>query len=201
MTSDLRETVNAAIAGDAPAFDSLFARNLPHLHAFLRLKAGGVVTERESISDLAQSVCREVLSDLDSFEYRGEREFRNFLLLQATRKILKRYRYHHREKRDVAREVSQATTDEDARRLIDCYATILTPSRHAAAREEVDRVEAAMHQLPDEQRDAVAMSRIMGLSYAEIAAQLGKSESAARGLVARGLAKLTSIRAAATDSH
>lgn len=48
-----------------------------------------------------------------------------------------------------------------------------------------------MQQLPDNQRDAVTMSRLMGLSYDQVAEQMGVSESAVRGLVARGLAALS----------
>jgi RNA polymerase sigma-70 factor (ECF subfamily) len=66
----------------------------------------------------------------------------------------------------------------------------LTPSRVAGAKEELTRVEQALQQLPEAQRDAVLLSRIAGLGYAEIAAQKGITEAAVRGLVARGLARL-----------
>ena len=59
--------------------------------------------------------------------------------------------------------------------------------------EELARFEAAVQELPDNQRDAVTMSRLMGLSYPQIAEQLGMTESAVRGLVARGLAALSSV--------
>ena len=59
------------------------------------------------------------------------------------------------------------------------------------AKEELARFEAAVQQLPENQRDAVTMSRLMGLDYAQIAEQMGSSESAVRGLVARGLAALS----------
>jgi RNA polymerase sigma-70 factor (ECF subfamily) len=76
--------------------------------------------------------------------------------------------------------------------LLACYATIASPSRHAAAKEELTRFEAAVEQLPENQRDAVTMSRLMGLEYPQIAAQMGITESSVRGLVARGLAALSS---------
>ena len=99
MDPALPETITAARRGDQTALNSLFARNLPPLMAFIRMKAGGVVLARESISDLAQSVCREALMDAEDFEYRGEAEFRNWLFLQATRKILDRARYLKAQKR------------------------------------------------------------------------------------------------------
>lgn len=187
------ETLTAAVTGDPRAFDSLFARNMPALQAFVRLRTGPVVKERESISDLVQSVCREVLKDMDGFEYQGDEGFRKWLFMQATRKIIDRHRFWAMEKRDIAREVAQEGPrgdDDSAEQLLDCYATLCTPSRAVAARDEVSRIEAALAELPEDQRDALAMSRMMGLGYPEIAATMGRTESAVRGLVARGLARL-----------
>ena len=61
-------------------------------------------------------------------------------------------------------------------------------SRHASAKEEIERFEAALAELPENQRDAVMMSRLMGLDYSEISDVMGVTPSAVRGLVARGLA-------------
>jgi RNA polymerase sigma-70 factor (ECF subfamily) len=188
---DFATTVGAARRGDARAFESLFARNLPPLVAFIRARAGRAMLARESASDLAQSVCREVLADLDDFEYQGEEAFRNWLFLQATRKVLDRARHQGRGKRDVAREVAMPEEKDDAEALLACYASLATPSQHAAAREELARFEKAVQELPETQRDAVTMSRLMNLSYEQIAEQMGISESAVRGLVARGLAALS----------
>ncbi len=170
--------------------DALFARHLPALTAFLRHKVGGELLARETIDDLAQSVCREVLADLDTLQFRGEDSFRSYLFLQATRKVVDRHRYHHRPRRDAGR------TDplpEDTRQLEDAgiYSPLATPSQHADARERLQRVQHVLQQLPEAQRDAILLTRIAGLSYAEVADHAGISESALRGLVARGLARLT----------
>ncbi len=186
----LEDEVDAARRGDAAAMNSVFARNLNPLVAFIRARAGRDLMERESAHDLAQSVCREVIQDLADFEYRGDEEFRAWLFQQATRKILDRARYHHREKRAVSREVAMPDDEASAEALLACYATLCTPSQYASARDELARFEAAVQRLPEAQRDAVTMSRLMNLSYGVIAEQLGVTESAVRGLVARGLATL-----------
>ena len=123
---------------------------------------------------------------MGGFEYRGDAAFRRWLYLQATRKILQRYQHLTRQKRDPAREVGAHELDQ----LLEHYGAFGTPSRRAAAREEVERIEALLGGLPPDQCEAVAMSRILGLSYADIAETMGRSESAVRGLVARGLAQL-----------
>lgn len=189
----LRDTVAAARAGDRAAFAALFERNVPRLIAFLRARVGGVITDKESVLDLAQSVCREALVDLGEFEMRSEAEFRNWLFVRAVRKVANRHRFLHRERRDVAREVGVDLSDEDAAGVVEVYATAFSPSRHASAREEIARLENALAQLPDAQREAIALTRVGELSYADAAEQTGRTESALRGLVMRGLARLAAI--------
>jgi len=191
VSSDFESKIQAAASGDRAAYDDLFANNLPALIAFLRAKVSGELAERESVHDLAQSVCREVLRDLDQLAFSGEEQFRAYLFLQASRKVVDRYRYHKQEKRDAARVEALPTETQEAR-VLGTYGT-LTPSRVAGAKEELSRVEAALQMLPEAQRDAVLLSRIAGLGYPEIARQKGISESAVRGLVARGLARLAGL--------
>lgn len=173
-----------------PDLDALFARNLPPLVAFIRARAGRAIAARESAYDLAQSVCREVIKDIGSFDYRSDEAFRGWLFMQAARKIMDRNRYLHRDRRDIDREIVPATTDSEAATLLSCYATLGTPSRCASAREELTRLETAVQDLPEAQRDAVTMSRLMGMEYKDIAEVMQTTESAVRGLVARGLAAL-----------
>jgi RNA polymerase sigma-70 factor (ECF subfamily) len=191
LASEFDSKIQAAASGDRAAFDELFANNMPALVAYLRAKVGAELAERESVSDLAQSVCREVLRDIDQLSFGGEEQFRAYLFLQASRKIIDRHRYHKQGMRDAAR-VEEVPLDGDAGALLGPYGN-LTPSRVAGAREELTRVESALRLLPEAQRDAVLLSRVAGLSYQDIARQKGTSESAVRGLVARGLARLAGL--------
>jgi len=183
----------ASASGDANARDELFGASMPALRAFLRAKVGGELAVRESVDDLAQSVCREVLRDLDELSFADADQFRAYLFLQATRKVVDRYRYHRRDKRDVARLRRMPSATDGQNELVG--QDQLTPSRVVGAREELDRIEAALQHLPEAQRDAVLLSRLAGLDYAEIARQKNTTESAVRGLVARGLARLSGLLA------
>jgi RNA polymerase sigma factor (sigma-70 family) len=191
VNDDFPTTLAAARIGDPSAYDELFTRNLPALIAFLRAKVGGPLRERESIRDLAQSVCREVLRDLDGLDFRSEDAFRSYLFLQGTRKVIDRFRYHTQERRDPARE--QPLPDEESAQVLGAYAGLASPSRAAGAKEELSRVERAIQQLPEPQREVVLLSRIAGLSYADIARHKDISEASVRGLVARGLARLAGM--------
>lgn len=191
MEADERDLISRATSGEPEAVDSLLERHLPVLRAFVRLQVGPAIRAKESASDLVQSVCREILQDVDDFEYRGEAAFRQWLYTAALRKILDRDKYYRRDKRDVAREVNPAAgADSSAADLIDAYGTFCSPSRQAMAREESERVEAAFDRLPENYREVITLSRVAGLGYPELAAHYGKDEAYCRTLLSRALARL-----------
>jgi len=180
--------IRRATAGDRTALEQLLAAHLPGLRGFIRLQAGRLLRAKESASDLAQSVCREALEDLTEFDYRGEAAFRHWLFKRAHRKILRRHEYYSAQKRDAAREhPADASADDE---LLAAYRTLCTPSRELMDRQAVERIEAAMDRLPEDQRQAITLHRLVGLPHKDIASELGKTEGAVRNLVYRGLARL-----------
>ncbi|HEX5054564.1 MAG TPA: sigma-70 family RNA polymerase sigma factor [Planctomycetota bacterium] len=180
-----------AAAGDPQARDQLLVDNLPQLEAYLRLQAGAALRRKESLSDLAQSVCLQVLRDLPEFEFRSEAQFRHWLCKHALHKLINKREYYGAEKRDMAREVAMAAASSSGGSVLQCYATLCTPSRHASDREAIERFEAVFDELPEDYRQAITLKRIVGLEYAEIAATMGRTEGAVRNLVYRGLARLS----------
>jgi RNA polymerase sigma-70 factor (ECF subfamily) len=197
MTDPTAELVDSASRGNRLALDALLDRFLPGLEAFVRLRSGRLLLERESTADVVQSVCREVLEDLPRVKYENELHFKRWLYMTALRKIGDRYEYYRAEKRDPRKEMRLDTTGADAsaardERLLDAYASVCTPSRQAALREELARVESAFAKLPDEYREVISLARILGLPHAEVAAQMGRSEGATRALLFRALGRLSS---------
>jgi RNA polymerase sigma-70 factor (ECF subfamily) len=177
-----------ASQGDRPAIDELLQRYLPGLRAFIRQRAGPVIRRRESESDLAQSVCREVLEHADRFEFGDEPGFKRWLYTEALRKILDRYEYYTAQKRDFRRE-----TPLDRLSSSDLQRTFSTPSQFAIKKEELARVEHAFDALSEEQREVISLAHVAGLSRGEIAKRLGKSEGAVRTMLSRALAQLSEI--------
>lgn len=176
---------------DPRQIDLLLEQNLAGLRAFLRVRAGAAVRARCSQSDLVQSVCREVLESRGKFEFQGDAAFRNWLYTAALRKIVEQDRKLHAKKRDVGRELS---VDDDAgmdAAVLQGYAAATTPSVLAMGREGAARLEEAFDELNDGQRELITMARFAGLSHAEIAAHLGKSEEACRQGLRRALVKLS----------
>ena len=195
MTEPLESLLLKASQGDVPALDVLLERYLPGLRAYVRLRAGPRLLEKESSSDLVQSVCRDILENLDRFQFEGETGFRRWLFKTAQRKIADRYEFYGAKKRDMAREKRPAlpTSSAGDEAVLECYRSFYTPSHQAIAREELARVEQAFLSLPEEQREVVVQAKILGLTRAEIAEGMGKSEGAVRTLLYRALARLAEV--------
>lgn len=170
----------------SPDIDALLLQHLPRLRAFVRVHTNATVRNHESCSDLVQSVCREVLAGAGGFQYRGEGPFRAWLFRTALNKILERTRHLTAQKRDVRREATQSAIDYGSLPSLDP-----TASQLAAASELGERMERAFDELSDEHRHVIAMSRIVGLSHAQIAADMGRSEGAVRVLLSRALVAYT----------
>ncbi|MCA8953339.1 MAG: sigma-70 family RNA polymerase sigma factor [Planctomycetes bacterium] len=169
--------------------EALLVEHLPYLRAYVRLRSNRAIRARESGTDLVQSVCREVLQGSSGFEYRGDGAFRRWLCTAALRKIVERDRAMKTQKRDVRRE-QVAATDTAQGALLDAYATVSTPSVVLSRRENIEALEVAFDQLPEEHREVISLAKIVGLSHAEIAEQTGRSEAATRQLLRRALVKL-----------
>jgi RNA polymerase sigma-70 factor (ECF subfamily) len=178
--------VAAAKRREDGAVQQLLVRNLPGLEAFVRLRMGPVLRSLMTAPDLVQSVCREVLEDLGGFEFRGEAPFRHWLYVRAENKLREKHRFHHAGKRDRAKEQAMP----DATTALPAYQTLCTPSKDLEVREAMRRVEAAFDTLPDDYREAITLHKLCGLSHAEIAERMGKTEGAVRNLVYRGISRL-----------
>lgn len=192
MTDDTSDLAAAAARGDSQAVEQLLERHLPGLRAFVRLRVGREVRAKESSSDLVQSVCREVLQNIERFQHPSPAAFRQWLYTTALRKIVNRAEYWRAEKRAGGREQALAS-EADEQRLLDCYHSFSTPSRAAIVREEVERVERAFEKLTEEQRQVVTLAHVVGLSRADIAREIGKSEGAVRVTLHRALARLSEL--------
>jgi RNA polymerase sigma-70 factor, ECF subfamily len=175
--------LDAASRGDKSALDQLVAHYLPRLHAFVRVKMGAGLRAREGSADIVQSVCREALEERDNFVFKGEAPFLSWLMTAALNKMRERARFHGRQRRDVDRE-------EDIEDLAEIYGTLLTPSRVAIDREEIDRFESALDRLPDDEREVIVLARIVGLPHKEIAAHIGRTTRATTSLLGYAMVRL-----------
>ena len=164
------------------------AEQMGALRAYVRLRLGRALRAREDSIDIAQSVVREALEDADRFSG-GDDGLRAWLCKRAENKIRDRGRFWARQRRDSAKETAQADDPE----LIDAYGSLLTPSRVAAGREELARVEEAFAKLSEDQRRVILLARVANLSHAEVALAMDRTEIATRSLLSRAIARLAML--------
>ncbi|QDV04941.1 RNA polymerase sigma factor CnrH [Planctomycetes bacterium Poly30] len=186
------DLVARARTGDAEALEELMREHMPALRGFVRLRLGRALRSREESVDLVQSIVGDALADMKRFEYRGPESFRHWLMQRAENKIRTRGRFWGRAKRAAGREVGQSETGRDGDGVGDLreVASGFTPSRNAASREELERVEAAFQELSEDDRRVILLSRVAGLDHAAVAAEMGRTPLATRSLLSRALAKL-----------
>lgn len=172
---------------DRAAIEQLLVAQMPGLLAWLRLRMGARLRARETPEDLVQSLAREVLLDLTDFEWRGEAAFRHWLFVKAQRKLVDRARFVGAEQRSPRKERGLEAMASD----IVAGLSVATPSQAAIGAEDVARIEAAFHELPDDYQEAVSLHKLCGMTLPEIAVRMQRSEASVRNLVYRGLSRLS----------
>jgi RNA polymerase sigma-70 factor (ECF subfamily) len=175
MSATPEELVTLAARGDEAAVRELLERHLPTIQAIVRRRMSRVLRAREESLDIVQSVCRQVLANLELLELRSEDEFGGWLLRAIEHKLVDHYRHLGREKRDSARERHLETTAE-----LGLPEPRTGPSSFAARREQAERLQAAMQALTPLQREALRLHSSDGLPFPAIAERLGITLKQAR---------------------
>ena len=195
-TPDAAETerlLRQASAGDQRAFGELFARYRPYLHQVIAVRLDPKLRPRVDPSDVVQETQLEVLRRLGEFLQRRPMPFRLWLRETACECLLK-LREHHVDvaKRTLKREIPlpEHSSLLLAQRLL---AKGSTPSQHFARRETARRVNQALVQLPEADREVLLMRTFEGLSYEEVGCALAIAPAAARKRYGRALLRLQKL--------
>lgn len=181
------DLIRRARKGDVEAQEELMAQHMPALRGFVRLRLGRMLRSREESVDLVQSICGDALADMERFEYRGPNSFRNWLMHRAENKIRSRGRFWNRGKRAARAEQSPGDVELDELREL---SHAFTPSRNAAGREDLERLEKAFAEMSEDDRRVILLSRVVGMDHASVAKEMGRTPLATRALLSRALAKL-----------
>ncbi|MFY9344842.1 MAG: sigma-70 family RNA polymerase sigma factor [Planctomycetota bacterium] len=194
------ELLRRSRTGDAAAMRALMQQHLAGLRAFVRVRMSPLLRAHESGSDLVQSACLELLHKLDAFEFRGEAAFRAWLYQGVLNTLRDKERALRAQKRDARREVGMPETTSHGD-LVACYSSVLSPSGELIAEERIRALEGAFDDLPDDYREVISLSRIVRLSRAQVAEQMGRTEDSVRNLLPRALAALAeALRRRSGDS-
>lgn len=164
--------------GEHEALDTLMARYLPRLQRWAHGRLPPAARSALQTQDLVQDTLKDVIEHLPSFEPRHEGAFQGYVRTTLWNKIRDLGRQHSRRGPSVELDPDLPAQD-------------WSPLDLAVGRETLDRYEAALERLRQDDK-ALLVARIeMGLPYPEMAVMFDKpSVAAVHMAVSRALVKL-----------
>jgi RNA polymerase sigma-70 factor (ECF subfamily) len=166
-------SVAAAIAGDRRALETVVARLLPRLRNLIRYLVRGDA----DADDIAQEAMVAVVRGLPSF--RGDGTLESWADRVAVRETFACLRRARRARERIDRSADLAAVPHPGGGP-DAYA-----ERRRAAR--------LLDELPDEQRHAVVLHHVLGLSVPEIAVEMGAPMETVRSRLRIGIGRLRAL--------
>lgn len=166
------------------------------LLAYVDRNIGPALRSRLEPEDIFQEVTVAALGALNQFNVEGRDSFR--LLCQlAEQRIIDAHRHHvAAQKRSANREVSidASAGSSDGFGFIDLLVASITSASQAFSKDQKEfRLQQAIAELSEEQRDLLRMRFAEGLATKEIADRVGKSDGAIRVMLTRTVAHLQEI--------
>ena len=174
----LRALVDLAKEGDADAFGQLYDHYVQGVFRFVYYRVGS----RPLAEDITSETFARGLRSIQRFNWQGK-DFGAWLTTIARNLIADHFK-SSRSRLEVVTEVLPENTT-----------LVASPEQDVLSLISNELLYEAVNQLPKEQRDCVLMRFIQGLSIAQTAAALGRSEGAVKQLqlrAIRGLSKLVS---------
>lgn len=166
-----------------------------YLYLLARAHLGPRLQRKIDASDLVQQTIMDAYVKWGQFRGESDAERAAWIRQILARNLRDALRYHHRAKRDISRQQRLGVAIDQSFRRAQSWleARQSSPSVHAEKQEDLLRLADALTQLRDDQREAVILRHLQGMSLAEVAAELDRSETAVAGLVYRGLKKLRGL--------
>jgi RNA polymerase sigma-70 factor (ECF subfamily) len=169
--------VDLAKAGDADAFGLLYDHYHPSVYRFLYYRVGSVTVAE----DLTSETFFRALRSMSSFTWQGK-DFGAWLMTIARNLTMD----HFKSSKTRLEMTTEDMTPHDS-------ATDESPEATVLAHLTNEALMAALKQLPTEQQECIIMRFLQGLSIAETAAALGRSDGAVKQLQLRGVRNLAKL--------
>jgi RNA polymerase sigma factor (sigma-70 family) len=178
------QLLKQAKSGSREALNTLYERCAGRLLALIRLRLGKDLRSRLESRDILQATLLKSLEHLGDLKGNESRSLMAWLARIAEHEIRDCADFHHRQRRDAAREMA-----------LDDEAPLPALTRSALSRvildEQAAQLEEAIESLAAAHREIILLRKFEELSFAEIGQLLGKSEDACRMLLARAMTALT----------
>jgi RNA polymerase sigma-70 factor (ECF subfamily) len=172
----------------------------PYLVLLARMNLGQGLQGKLDASDIVQQTLLEAHRKRAQFRGQGEAELAAWLRQMLTYAIADVHRDFKRARRSITRERALAASIEGSSCQLEALAAQQSsPSERAVRYENMLRLAEALLQLPEDQRQAVELKHLRGLSVADIAGLLNRTETAVGGLLRRGMTRLRDLLGGSKD--
>ena len=192
-SAETQRLLEEARAGAPGAVNRLLGRHRAYIGRFVELRLDPQLRARVDPSDVVQEAQMEAARRLDGYLKDAPLPFRLWLRRIAQDRLLM-LRRHHRGagRRTVTREAAlpEESSLEFARQLL---AAGTSPSARLAASELAHRVQQAVAQLPEADREIVLLRNFEGLSNQEVAQLLEIQPATASQRYGRALLRLRKL--------
>ena len=189
----LEDLLALARTGDRAALGQLLDGYRDYLALLARLQVRQRLKGKVDPADLIQETYLKAHRHFATFRGRTEREWTAWLRQILATSAANQVRHYLGSKgRDPRLERELADAFADSSRCLEAGFALpqSTPSQQAARREQAVLLAEALARLPDDQREAVILRHLEGLSFPDVATQMGRSVDSVKKLWARGLARL-----------
>jgi RNA polymerase sigma-70 factor (ECF subfamily) len=194
---DSEELLRQAAEGDAAARDRLLARHRARLRAAVAVRLDRRLLPRVDPSDVVQETLAEAARRLPDYLCDRPLPFYPWLRQLALERLIDLHRHHVRAgKRSVQREerALPPLPDESAAALLQrLFGRGSSPSARLQRREVTQRVQAALQQLSERDRELLVLRHLEQLPTRDVASVLGLSEGAVKMRLLRALERLRAL--------
>jgi RNA polymerase sigma-70 factor, ECF subfamily len=175
------ETVGRVCPKISLSFDEIFAR----YNSMVFSLAMHILGDREEALDVSQEVFLTIYRKMATF--RGDASLKTWIYCITAHRAANQFRWWNRTRRRGTVSLEEHLVNNPNRELYcNLSSDIQSPEEALALQEEHAEIEHMLQELPLQQRIAVVMRDIEGLSYEEIAESLKVSLGTVKSRIARG---------------
>lgn len=194
--TDDAELIGRATAGDAVAIQQLLLRHHARLASLIEARIPIDLRATIGADDICQETYVVAVRELRAFASQGPDSFFSWLATIAERKLIDVIRMLRAEKRGGGRLIIGAT-DRASESMVSLLQQVAvhsrTPSRSVAADEMIEAMNRALAELKPEYREVLQCRFIDGLSAAQTAERMNRSEGAVMMLTSRALQRMAAV--------
>ncbi|HEV3021694.1 MAG TPA: sigma-70 family RNA polymerase sigma factor [Pirellulales bacterium] len=192
-TDEVLQLLRLARQGDREALGTLFELYGGYLKLLARLQLDGRLSSKVDASDVVQETFLQAQRAFGQFRGSSEGELVQWLRQILVSRLAKQIRrYHQTDRRNVGLERALSAQLDRSSSVLDValVAAESSPSQKASRREQAVILANALTQVSADHREVIILHHLQGLTFAQTAEQMQRSQGAVEKLWVRSLVAL-----------